>query len=288
LCELAAAIDDPPRESSLFEESIAIFRQVGDTHGLVKALAYYGLALTDQRNYEKARAVCEECVALAHKANVGAWAALSRSGLALIAFAQGNYTTAQSMIEKILRYHRTTQFRPAISFCNTLLGNIAYVQDDYEQARVRYNNALEATQEGGGHITRVHCLLHLGHIALHQHKRQEAQARLIESLFLSQKREARWLTAGCLIGIAALWEQQGQPEQAAQLLSTAEPFLKTIPNLTESVIIQIEYDRTAVAVRSALGEQTFAAAAKGREMTLEDAIAFALADSTRTEGGGQL
>ena len=88
----------------------------------------------------------------------------------------------------------------------------------------------------------------------------------------------QWIRAACLIGVAALWEQYGQPEQAAQLLGTAEPFLNTASHPVESILVHTEYDRTVAAVRSALSKEAFEAAyAKGQEMTLEQAIEFALA-----------
>jgi hypothetical protein len=78
---------------------------------------------------------------------------------------------------------------------------------------------------------------------------------------------------------------QGQPGQAARLLGTAKSLWQVPGNSYLGrdtrgieIIIQTEYERIVAAVHSALGEEAFAAAhAKGREMTLEQVIEYALA-----------
>jgi hypothetical protein len=48
----------------------------------------------------------------------------------------------------------------------------------------------------------------------------------------------------------------------------------------EALVVQAEYDRILVAVRATLGEEVFATAlAKGRALTLEQAITLALANA---------
>jgi hypothetical protein len=86
----------------------------------------------------------------------------------------------------------------------------------------------------------------------------------------------------CLVGLAGVAEGQGQAEQAAQLIGAREAFLNimsdTLPKTSiESTLDQARYESIVTAVYSALSEEAFeATAAKGRDMTLEQAIAFAL------------
>jgi hypothetical protein len=123
-----------------------------------------------------------------------------------------------------------------------------------------------------------------GVMSLHEQRWQEAYTRFTESLALykecGKRRELAAAVAGCLIGLAGISEGQGQPEQAAQLLGVAKLGLETIYTTSilylETVIVHTEYDRVVTAVRNVLGKKAFkVAAAKGREMTLDEAIAFA-------------
>jgi len=81
----------------------------------------------------------------------------------------------------------------------------------------------------------------------------------------------------CFEGLAAVLAFTGQPEAAAQLLGAAEA-------LREGLGVELApaeretHEETAAAIRSALGEEQFSAAwRRGRELSLEQAIAYALA-----------
>jgi hypothetical protein len=81
-----------------------------------------------------------------------------------------------------------------------------------------------------------------------------------------------------LTGLAGVAEGQGQLVRAAQLLGTVEMFLEITS--WASNVSKREYERIRASVRRALGEEAFdTAAAKGRDMTLDEAIAFALEGS---------
>ena len=71
---------------------------------------------------------------------------------------------------------------------------------------------------------------------------------------------------------------QRQPERAARLFGAAEG-LREVMGAPLPPADRAGRDRSVAAVRSALGEEAFAAAwAEGRAMSLEAAVAFALAE----------
>jgi hypothetical protein len=79
--------------------------------------------------------------------------------------------------------------------------------------------------------------------------------------------------------MAELAVAQGQNEQAARLLGSAEVLRDAIA-LPLQPPDRAEHDRIVAAARAQLDKSTFAAAwAEGRSMTLEQAIAYALEGS---------
>jgi hypothetical protein len=78
---------------------------------------------------------------------------------------------------------------------------------------------------------------------------------------------------------------QAQSERAARLFGAAEALREAIGTPLPPAD-RAEHDRSVAAVRTALGEEAFAAAwAEGRALTLEHAVAFALADDVQSPPG---
>ncbi len=70
LRDLGAAVgmqNDDAKAHPLLEESIALFRQLGDKRGLVRLLFWYAMVTFQQRDYKNARATLEEAHILAQE-----------------------------------------------------------------------------------------------------------------------------------------------------------------------------------------------------------------------------
>ena len=130
-------------------------------------------------------------------------------------------------------------------------------------------------------------LHNLGYVAHAQGHEGRAIARFTESLQLFQERGNKRGMAECLMGLAAVAVTQSQqPEgcvRAARLLGAAEAQCEAIGAALWPPD-RLEHERTVAAVQGALGEAACVAAwAAGRAMTLEQAIAYALEDTSRSE-----
>ena len=87
----------------------------------------------------------------------------------------------------------------------------------------------------------------------------------------------RVIIAMCLPVIAGPLARSGQPQRAAHVLGAAEAVLETIGALTQP-IDKPEIERIIADVRAQLDAASFEAAwAEGRAMTLDQALADALA-----------
>src|SRR5262249_5227198 len=79
-----------------------------------------------------------------------------------------------------------------------------------------------------------------------------------------------------LEGLAAVTVAQAQPERAARLFGAAERLREEIGACVPRAE-RADHERSVAAVRTALGEEAFAAAwAAARALSLEQAVAFAL------------
>jgi tetratricopeptide (TPR) repeat protein len=105
----------------------------------------------------------------------------------------------------------------------------------------------------------------------------EAVSLLAESLALRQDIGDKAGVPMCLVGLAGVAAMEGDATRAARLFSAAEALGKLL-GAALPVVYRREYERHLGAVRAALGEEALAAAwAAGRALSLEQAIAAALA-----------
>jgi hypothetical protein len=84
--------------------------------------------------------------------------------------------------------------------------------------------------------------------------------------------------ATCLVALAVLAPARGQPRRAAVLFGAAER-LRGVIGVALPPFIRDEHDTHVAAARAAIAAAAFESAwSRGREMPLEQAVAFALSD----------
>jgi hypothetical protein len=143
-------------------------------------------------------------------------------------------------------------------------------------ARSYYEESLAYARESGDKRYIAWQVFNLGQVALHEGEYERAAGLYIEDLVLFQEiRELRGI-AYCLSGLAGVAGSQGLAQRAAQLFGSAEPILKSTGMVWEPAD-QIEYDQNLAASKSKLDPEEWQSFwSKGEEMTIEEAIAFAL------------
>jgi len=120
----------------------------------------------------------------------------------------------------------------------------------------------------------------LGYIAQHEEDFKLAESQFRKSLTMFRRLGNRRGIAECLAGLAGLKAQQGQTEWGATLLSAAESLLKVTGGAWWPAD-RLEVERNRAMLQSALTEEQFSKAQKiGEAMNIDQAIAFASADSS--------
>jgi hypothetical protein len=123
-----------------------------------------------------------------------------------------------------------------------------------------------------------HCwpLVSLGYVALRQGDEAQAHARFVEALEGFNQGGSKGAVAWTLEGLASLAVAQGQYERAVRLLAWAGSVREAIGD-PRSPVEQADVDRDFAVIRSQFDEASIEAArAKGRELIMEQAIAYAL------------
>jgi hypothetical protein len=119
-------------------------------------------------------------------------------------------------------------------------------------------------------------LLNVGGVAQAQGESEPARCAYQEGLALSQELKNRRGMAYCMESLAEVAVAEGQPERGARLMGAAEGVLEAI-GATWPPSYVAGRERALGAIRTALGDETAdAALAKGRAMSLEEAINGAL------------
>lgn len=162
------------------------------------------------------------------------------------------------------------------------LGQLALWQGDYAAARPYLEQSLAAFRANGERLNTVPVLAHLGWLAQREGIVEQAAAWFRACLAASQEIGYTSGVAAALDDLAGVVALQGELTRAARMLGTAA-VVQGDREQTELVLAALA-QQTAAAVRAGLGEEAFAAAwAAGRALSLEQAVAEALAIATRPD-----
>jgi predicted ATPase/class 3 adenylate cyclase len=262
---------------AFYEESLAIVRKLDDKRGISISLNNLALVAQDQGDYGAARNLYEASLAIKRELGDKRGAAFSLSGLGLLALSQEDETTAQALFEESLAMRRELGDKRGIAFSLHGLGSVALRQGNGEAARALHEESLAVRRELGDKSGVASSLLSLGEVEARQGEWARAARLCGESLTLFRELGDKGNLAACLEALAAVAAGQGTAERAAQLLGAAAGRRESL-RVALTAAERAHSERSAAIVRATLGEDAFTARwAEGQQMTLEQALAFAVA-----------
>jgi tetratricopeptide (TPR) repeat protein len=232
----ARAQGDPATAQKLLEESLALCRELNEPKGMAYALVNLAIGAMDQGRYADAEARLMEALTLL-KAIDDRWGlAITLGNLGKLTRIRGDHAAAVPMLEEALRMVRETGDLRAA-------GEMLYDQG-------RAECALGKLDAGEAHFT--------------------------ECLTICRDLGDRGRMAEGLDGFAHLAIARESPSRAAQVWGAAERLREEIGVPLRS-FDRVNYESALSATRAALGDDAFERAwREGREMTLEDAVKYAL------------
>ncbi|GAB4440569.1 MAG: BTAD domain-containing putative transcriptional regulator [Anaerolineae bacterium] len=223
----------------LLQESLALYRQVGDTNGMAYALDSLGDVAWLEGNFEQAKAYYEESLALL-RALGDPWAiGMSLCSLGRLHVDHGHLEEAAALLAEGLALLRQIADRRGIALSLLNLGRVWLARGEHGRASEQIKESLVLFQELGNKVDMAECFQMLGTLA-----------RLA-----------------------------GQSERTARLWAAAGTLFESIGVPAVSAINQAAYTADVDFARTRLGETAFAAAwSAGQAMPLDRAVAYALAE----------
>jgi len=244
---------------------------------LARALQGAGRLARFQGDYERARALSEEGLAVSNRlgdSESRVWFLIS---LGAVELHQGDYGRAAALFEEGLVLSRALGDKGLISMALSDLGVVARIRGDFERAEALLGEslALSRTLEDKW---RIALSLHsLGMVAFRRGEYDRAAGLFAESLVRAGQVRDKWIADDCLDGLAAVACARGHYEHAARMLGAADA-LREMLGYRPLANEHSDHDRCVATTRVGLGDAAFTAAqAAGRTMTLEQVIADALA-----------
>ena len=230
------------RAQTLFEESLAMQRKLGNKRGIAAALNQLaGGILVTQSDSALGRSLLEEALSLNREIGDKEGIAVSSSLLAEWALSLNDLATARSLAEESLVLYREMEYRKGTAESLCLLARIATVSGDYASASTLCTECLAIAKEMGD---------------------KEVLASGLEGLagVIAAQESAGISTKG------ALWAEKlwGAAESVREAIGAPIPPLE-----------RATYESAVTAMRTQLGEETFAAAwGEGGSMTPEQILAM--------------
>ncbi len=238
---LAADQGDLAAAHAFHEESLVIFRELGDERGAPRALTDLGIS----------------------------------------AMRDGRYAAARTFHEQSIALYRALGDRRGAAYALNNLGLVLANQHECAAARDAFEESLAIFREAGDARGVAISLTNLGHVRYRQGDFGSAQAALEESLAIKRELGEKRGLAVLLAEFAGLAAAQNQAERAARLYGAADALREELGARLPLSDLRAHHAAAIAAVRTALGETAYASArAQGRTMALAQVIEYAAAGAT--------
>jgi non-specific serine/threonine protein kinase len=258
------------------EESLAIWREIGDQTGIASSLNNLGLVAIVQGDYDSGRIYYEESLTIKRKAGDRRGISGSLNNLGNIAHDQGDYGSAIAFHKESLEIRREYGDRSGIGTSLNNLGNVAYNQGDYASAKEYYSESMSVRREIGNRGGIAMSLNNLGSVAIAQGDYASARISIADGLSIRVEIGSRNAIAESLESFASLASKEHRWGLATKLWATAEALREQI-GAPLPLNQRDEHLRNLSCARQSLGEEAFYTAWKmGRNMSMEQAIELAL------------
>jgi predicted ATPase/Tfp pilus assembly protein PilF len=270
--EIAFDLQDYDTLERCAAESLELARAAGDDVPVPTALRVLSQAAGRAGRTDEAVTYIEQAAAAAEATGNDWEAGLIQAARAAIALRQNKLKSAQRAYEAALEILADNN-RWGVAQVSYGMGTLARARGDSEAAVRYYTEAMEIFRELDAWPEIARCQAGLGWIAVAAGDFAQARQSLAENLRLNRMCGQRLGIARGLEACAALAAASGQPGQAARLAGAACQLRESL-GLGTGIGPRIE--QVLEFARGKIGTSAAALFAEGREMTPEDAIAFAL------------
>jgi predicted ATPase/class 3 adenylate cyclase len=239
-------------------------------------LAFLGWVAWEREEHGQARQLYEESLALSREMSDTWWLASSLSNLALVSHSRGDSERATELYEKSMDLFREQGDKLSLAVCLNNLAMVVYSQGDLGRAAQLTEEAVALFRELGNRGGVSVGLYNLGWMALLQDDLGRAADLYRESLSLSWETGLNPVVQNALEGFSCVAGVKGDAERAVRLWGAAQALHETkgIPRDTD-FLAEADARISAVRLGMG-EEVWQEAWRKGRVMTLDEAVSYAL------------
>jgi len=261
--------DSPDRLEALLGESLALYRELGDSRGIAHALDLLGTIAWVRGNYATARSLLEEAAALYQEVGDLPGRAFALGTLAAVFTSQADYAGARTLLGESLALSRAAGDQLFISMGLCYLARVLfYSQEDPARAYALLEESLAVSRELGDKQHVAYELGLLGQMRLLQGDAAGARELIEESVPILKELEDRGATGEILISLAHVAERQGDLAEARTLYEESLALLRAIDDREHSALCL----EGLAGMVAAQGEPAWAARLWGAAEALREAI----------------
>jgi predicted ATPase/DNA-binding CsgD family transcriptional regulator len=281
LANLEIMLGEYDRSAALLDESLALYRAEGDKNGIAACLCDLGWLAMFRGDIKKAQELLEESIALGRAVGDDLRVAFALNRLSSLAMADLDNATATALLEESLALYREAGDGRSEAMCLGMLGGLAILQGDLGRATDLLEDAIAQLRRVGSAVDAFYpCCLAVAATLRGQHGR--AEVLLEEGLVLGQTSGNRLHTLQCIEAAMMLAADLTQAEKAARMWGAAEASRDAIGAPLQPVDREF-YGPYLDTARTELGEEAWSAARnRGRTMTLDEAVEYAMTTHTAT------
>ncbi|MGH7681039.1 MAG: protein kinase domain-containing protein [Candidatus Eiseniibacteriota bacterium] len=272
---LARSQSDYERARALLEEGLALGRTAGERNTLSAILLELGNVADDQGSHEDARAYFEECLALRRAAGDKRGSAVVLHNLGVVSQALGDYDGAWFLYGESLAINREIGNEGWEALDLNALGSVALDHQDYASAWRQHEEALAIHRHLGDRWGIAYSLHEMGRAAIWLGDRAKAFDLLQESVTIFQDLGDRVGVVETLEHFAALAASESRDERALVLAGAAAALRESL-GAPQTPPDRASMERLLAPPKERLGSDRSATAFHvGRATSLDRAIAMA-------------
>lgn len=270
---------DTERAKSIAENGLRLSREANLSGAwAANFLRLLGWMVDRQGEHERAHELLEQSLKLSREADDKVGIARSMLELGTTAYTLGDRKRAKKLYEAGIAVSRELGYTLGLVDILNNMGWTLLYEGDYERARALNEEAAALLRERGYETGLEHALDNLGWVALLQGDPDRAGASYAASLRLSKEQGDKLVAASSFEGLACVAGVREKVERAATLFGAAEALREVagVQNTAEEDALRGPYLEAA---RARLDETSWQGAwAKGRAMSMEQAIDYALSE----------
>lgn len=225
---LSVHMGDYAEAARAHQDSLKLYRRLGDMEGIASALNLLGNTAYYQSDYATARNYYEQCLAIQRQRKDARGILFAFGNLGNIAHSEGRFADALHCFEESLGGVRQSGDQRIIAHWLTNMGMCAYALEAYVQAQNLLLESLAISRTLGDRRSIATVLDNLGMVAFAQEDYGRAQELHTESLILSEEQGDRWSIAYTYRNLGELARVAGDLSEALRLFRESLTIYRTL------------------------------------------------------------